>query len=112
MNQITWEEFKAVEIRVGRIVDVQDFPEANKPAYKIWADFGDEIGLLKTSAGITHLYSRDELIGVEIFGVVNLPPKQVGSFLSEFLLTGVQDKNGRVVLAMPERPVEPGSLLH
>lgn len=112
MKQISWEEFTSIEIRVGSIVDVQDFPDAHQPAYKIWADFGDDIGLLKTSAQITHLYTAEELIGMQILGVVNLPPKQIGTFVSQFLLTGFQDNKGRIVIAQPERPVEPGALLH
>ena len=100
-----------MEIRVGTILKVEDFPEARKPAYKVWADFGPEIGEKKTSAQITALYSPEELVGRQILGVVNFPPKQVGPFMSEFLLTGFHDENGAIVIAMPERPVPNGSKL-
>ena len=112
MEKIRWEEFEAVEMRVGQIVDVQDFPEAEKPSYKIWADFGEGFGLMKSSAQITELYTREELIGRQIIGVVNIPPKQVGPIISEFLVTGFRDRLGRIVLAVPDRPVNPGELLH
>ncbi|HRY98999.1 MAG TPA: tRNA-binding protein [Bacteroidales bacterium] len=112
MDKITWEHFEAVELRVGRIVDVQEFPEASKPAYKIWADFGDDYGILKSSAQITALYDPEELIGREIIGLVNIPPRQIGPLRSEFLVTGFTNERGEVVLAMPERPVEPGARLH
>ena len=78
MDSISWEAFQAVEMRVGRIVDVQDFTGANKPAFKVWADFGPGYGILKSSAQITDLYNREELIGTEIIGVLNIPPKPVG----------------------------------
>jgi tRNA-binding protein len=112
MNTGIWENFLAVELRVGRIVDVQEFSEAHKPAYKVWADFGDDYGILKTSAQITALYDREFLIGREIIGLVNIPPRQVGPMISEFLLTGFTNSKGEVVLAIPERPVEPGARLH
>lgn len=112
MENIRWEDFLNVEIRVGQIVDVQDFPEAKKPAYKIWADFGKGYGIMKSSAQIKALYTQDELIGRQIIGLLNIPPKQVGPFISEFLVTGFANDNGDIVLAMPERPVEPGQRLH
>lgn len=111
MDTIRWEDFTKIDLRIGRIVDVQDFEEAKKPAYKVWADFGDGMGILKCSAQISDLYDREDLIGREIIGLVNIPPKQVGPFISEFLLTGFKNERGEVVIAVPERPVEPGSKL-
>lgn len=103
MKQISWDEFGNVEIRVGTIVEVQDFPEARKPAYKVIADFGEEIGLKKSSAQITNLYTKEELMGKQIIGVVNFPPKQIGPFISEFLITGFANKEGAIVLAVPDK---------
>ena len=111
MQKISWSDFEKVELRVGTIIDVQDFPEARKPAYKVFADFGPEIGVKKSSAQVTDLYSRETLIGKQIVGVVNFPAKQIGPFRSEFLLTGFVQDNGAVVLAVPERPVANGSKL-
>ena len=110
MELITWKEFEKVELRVGTIVEVEEFPEARKPAYKLVIDFGD-IGFRKSSAQITNLYSKDELVGRQIIGVVNFPPKQIGPFISECLTTGFVDRDGNVVLASPERPVPNGSKL-
>ncbi|MDP3987047.1 MAG: tRNA-binding protein, partial [Nanoarchaeota archaeon] len=87
MEEISWDDFEKVEIRVGTITRIEDYPEAKKPAYKLWADFGD-IGIKKSSAQITKLYNKEDLIGKQIIGVVNFPPKQIGNFLSEFLTTG------------------------
>ncbi len=111
MKQISWSEFEQVELRVGTILTVQEFPEARKPAYKISADFGEEIGTLKSSAQITDLYSPDDLIGRQIVGVVNFPDKQIGPFMSQFLLTGFVQNDGSVVIAKPERPVNNGAKL-
>ena len=111
MKTISWEEFEAVELRVGTVLRVEAFPEARKPAYKVWADFGPEVGEKKTSVQITALYSPEELIGRQIIGVVNFPAKQVGPFRSEFLLTGFADAAGAVVIAVPERPVPNGAKL-
>lgn len=111
METITWNQFEAVELRVGVITRVEPFPEARKPAYKVWADFGPEIGEKKTSVQITALYKPEELTGRQIIGVVNFPVKQVGPFMSEFLLTGFADANGDIVIAVPERPVPPGAKL-
>ena len=108
---ITWAEFEAVEMRAGTIVAVEDFPEARKPAYKITVDFGPEIGVRKTSAQVKTLYTRDELLGRQVMGVVNFPPKQIGPMKSEFLLTGFYRDDGLVVLAVPERPVQNGARL-
>ena len=111
METIAWDDFKRVELRVGTVLRVEAFPEARKPAYKVWADFGPEVGEKKTSVQITALYSPEELIGRQIIGVVNFPAKQVGPFRSEFLLTGFADVNGDVVIAVPERAVPNGSKL-
>ena len=111
METITWDDFARVELRVGTVLKVEPFPEARKPAYKVWADFGPEVGDKKTSVQITALYKPEELIGRQIIGVVNFPAKQVGPFRSEFLLTGFADANGDVVIAVPERAVPNGAKL-
>ena len=111
MKTIRWSEFESVELRVGTVVRVEPFPEARKPAYKVWADFGPEIGEKKSSAQITANYQPEDLIGRQIVGVVNFPPKQVGPFVSEFLLTGFADAEGGIVLAAPERKVPNGAKL-
>lgn len=111
MTTISWDDFAKVEIRVGTIVRVEEFPEARRPAYKVWADFGPEIGERKSSAQITVHYRAEELVGRQILGVVNFPVKQVGPFMSEFLLTGFDDGEGAIVMAMPERPVPKGTKL-
>ena len=107
MKTISWDDFELVEIRVGTVVQVEDFPEARKPAYKIWVDFWSELGIKKTSSQVTELYSKDDLLGRQVLWVVNFPPKQVGNFMSEFLLTGVYTSEG-IVLASLERRVENG----
>jgi len=111
MREISWQEFEAVELRVGTIVEVEDFAEAKKPAYKVTADFGPDIGLKRSSAQVTELYSKEELKGRQILAVVNFPPKQIGPMRSEFLLTGFFTDEGAVVLAVPERPVPNGAKL-
>ena len=111
MKQIQWDDFEQVELRVGTILSVAEFPEARKPAYKITANFGDEIGTLKSSAQITDLYSPQDLVGKQIVGVVNFPDKQIGPFMSQFLLTGFVRDDGAVVIAQPERPVTDGAKL-
>ncbi len=105
---ITWDDFEKVELRTGTIVQVEEFPEARSPAWKVWADFGPDIGVLKSSARITHLYEAGDLLGRQIVGVVNFPPRQIGPFRSEFLVTGFAQADGSVVLAVPERPVANG----
>ena len=108
MTQINWDDFEKVELRTGTIIRVEDFPEAIKPAYKITVDFGDKLGIKKSSAQLTDLYTKEELLGKQIVGVVNFPPKKIGPFISEFLICGfVQDDNS-VVLAIPERKVDNG----
>ncbi len=111
MNTIAWSDFEAIELRVGTIIRVEDFPEAWKPAYKIWVDFGGEIGIRQSSAQITVHYTRDELVGKQIVGVVNFPPKQIWPFRSEFLCTGFYREDGSVILAIPERDVPNGAKL-
>jgi tRNA-binding protein len=108
MEEIDWDDFARVELRVGTIVEVEDFPEARKPAWKLTVDFGPEIGLKKSSAQITHLYGKDELIGKQVLGVVNFPPKQIGPVRSECLITGFIRDDGAVVLAVPDEPVANG----
>ena len=111
MQTIDWSDFEKVELRVGTIVEVSDFPEARKPAWKLKIDFGDEIGLRKSSAQITDLYSAEDLLGRQIVGVVNFPPKQIGPVRSECLVTGFQREDGAVVLACPDSKVPNGAKL-
>lgn len=111
MGTISWDEFAAIDLRVGRVIDVQDFPEARKPAFQIKVDFGDEIGIRKSSAQLTDLYSKDDLLGKQIIGVVNLLPKQIGPIISEFLITGFIQKDGSVILAVPDKTAEVGGKL-
>ena len=109
-KKVTWDEFENVEIRVGTITKVEEFPEAKKPSYKLWADFG-EFGIKKSSAQITKLYRKGDLIGKQIIGVLNFKPKQIANFTSEFLTTGFIGEDGEVTLAKPERNVKNGSKL-
>ncbi len=107
MKIISWDDFESIEIRVWTVVQVEDFPEARKPAYKIWVDFWGELGIKKTSSQVTELYTKEILLGRQVLGIVNFPPKQVGNFMSEFLLTWVYTPEG-IVLASLERRVENG----
>ncbi|MBX9922834.1 MAG: tRNA-binding protein [Rhabdochlamydiaceae bacterium] len=109
---IHYEDFSKVEIRVGTVVDVQEFPEARKPAWKLFIDFGPEIGRKKTSAQITHLYSKESLIGKQVIAVTNFPPKQIGSFLSEVLVLGLSNEKQEIVLVSPDQAVPNGQKLH
>ena len=88
MPEIGWDDFQKVELRIGTILEVEDFPEARKPAWKLTVDFGDEIGRRRASAQITDLYTSEQLVGKQVVGVVNFPPKQIGPFMSECLVTG------------------------
>lgn len=110
MNEINWEEFTKVELRAGTIVQVEDFPEAKKPAYKLTLDLGSEIGIKRSSAQITALYTKEELIGKQVICVVNFPKKQIGPFISEVLTTGFIEQEG-VVLAVPDKRIKNGSKL-
>jgi tRNA-binding protein len=111
MQTITWADFEKVAMHVGTIVQVEDFPEAKKPAYKIWVDFGKEIGIKKTSAQVTFHYTKQSLIGKQIIGVVNFEPKQIANFTSEFLLTGLADENGNIIITSVDKPTPNGSRL-
>ena len=110
MEHISWADFEKVEIRVGTILEASPYPEARKPAYKIKADFGD-FGIRYSSAQITKHYTIDELPGKQIVGVLNFPKKQIGKFMSEFLVTGFTDEHGDIVLTTVERDVPNGSRL-
>jgi tRNA-binding protein len=110
MKHITWQDFEKVVLLAGTITRVEDFPEAHRPAYRIWADFG-RCGVMKSSAQITKLYAKEDLLKRQIIGVINFPPKQISTFKSEFLVTGFVLENGEVVLAEPERPVPNGAKL-
>jgi tRNA-binding protein len=110
MEIITWHDFEKVELRAGTILEVLDFPEARKSAYKVKVDFGP-LGIKWTSAQITKHYTKEELPGRQIMGVINFPKKQIANFFSEFLLTGFADENGDIVLAAVEKRVPDGSKL-
>lgn len=108
MEEISWNDFEKVELRAGTILEVLDYPEARKPAYKVKVDFG-ELGIKMSSAQITAHYSKEELVGKQIVGVVNFPRKQIGKFMSEFLVTGFADENGDIVLTALNGKVPNGS---
>ncbi|MFN8255765.1 MAG: tRNA-binding protein [Bacteroidales bacterium] len=107
METIQWDDFEKVELRTGTILEARAFPEARKPAYKLLIDFGP-LGIKSSSAQITHLYSVEELIGKQVIAVVNFPPKQIGPFKSECLVTGFMNEKNEIVLAVPEKPVPNG----
>jgi tRNA-binding protein len=109
---ISYDDFKKVDIRVGKIIEVQDFPEARKPAYKLTIDFGTEIGVKKSSAQIVANYKKEDLMNTIILGVVNFPPKQIGPFISEVLTLGVEDEAGNVVLVRPTHETPLGQKLY
>ena len=109
---ITFDDFLKVDIRVGRIIKAEEFPEARNPAYKLYIDFDDEIGQRKTSAQITQNYTINDLTDKLVMAVVNFPPKQIGSFMSEVLVLGFNDKNGHITLASPDKDIPIGGKLH
>ncbi len=106
----TFDDFLNLDIRVGEIIQCESFPKAKRPAYKIWVDYGNEIGIKKSSAQITECYTPEELIGMQVLGIVNFPPRQIADFMSEALILGVYSKNG-VVLISPQQKVEKGDKL-
>lgn len=106
----TFDDFMKIDIRVGEIIQAEVFEKARKPAYKLWVDFGEEIGIKKSSAQITDCYELSELVGRQVLAVVNFPPRQIGSFMSEVLVLGTYSDQG-VVLIQPERPVKKGDRL-
>ncbi len=111
-EQISYEQFTAIDIRAGTIVRVEEFPEAYRPAYKLYIDFGPEIGEKRSSAQITDYYTPEQLVGQQILAVVNFPPKQIGKFISEVLVLGVSDAAGKIVIVTPECTAPNGSRLH
>jgi tRNA-binding protein len=111
MELISWDDFTKVELRVGRIVAAEEFPEARKPAYILQVDFGAEIGIRKSSAQITALYAREQLVGKLVVAVVNFPGKQIGPLISQCLVTGFHNERGEVALCVPDQPVPLGSKL-
>ncbi len=110
MEEISWSDFEKVSLKVGTVLDVLDFPEARKPAFKLKVDFG-EYGIKWSSAQITKHYTKDDLIGRQVVGVLNFPKKQIANFISEFLVTGFSDQDGHIVLTAVERQVPNGSSL-
>ncbi len=112
MNELTFDDFLKVDIRVGQIVRAEPYPEARKPAYKLWVNLGDKIGQKKSSAQITANYNLDDLVGRKVMAVVNFPPRQIGKFMSEILILGVPDENNEVVLITPDKDVENGGRLY
>lgn len=111
MEAISWSDFEKVELRVGRIIQVEEFPEARKPAYKLTVDFGPEIGTKRSSAQITELYQPGDLKGKLVVGVVNFPPKQIGPMISECLVTGFHSKDKGIILCVPDSDAPLGSKL-
>ena len=112
MAEIGFDDFLKVDIRVGTVMRAEPYPEARKPAIKLWVDFGDEIGMRKSSAQITRHYEPEALIGQQVMAVVNFPPRQIGAFMSEILVLGLPDAEGEIVLIGPDGPVPNGGKLH
>ena len=111
MEHITYEDFEKLEIRAGTIISTEDFPGARKPSYKLTIDFGDK-GIMKSSAQLTKIYSKDQLVGMQIIAVVNFAPKQIANFFSECLVLGVNNKEGQVVLLSPGEKVPDGNQVY
>jgi tRNA-binding protein len=111
VQNIDWEDFQKVELRVGTIIGVEAFPAARKPAWILQVDFGDELGVKKSSAQITDLYTKDSLLGKQVVAVINFTPKQIGPLMSECLVTGFHRQDGAVVLAIPDADVPNGARL-
>ncbi|KZY37490.1 MAG: tRNA-binding protein [Roseovarius sp.] len=111
-DEITFDDFLKVDIRVGRVIRAEPFPEARKPAIKMWIDFGPEIGERKTSAQLTAHYTPESLTGRQVMGVVNFPPRQIGPFMSEVLVLGASDAEGGIVLIAPDQEVAEGERMH
>lgn len=111
-REISYDDFENVDIRVGTIIRAEDFPEARKPAIKVWIDFGPDIGTKKTSAQITRHYTTDTLINMQVAAVVNFPPRQIGKFMSEVLMLGFPDIDGEVALVRPDKTVPSGGKLY
>lgn len=112
MAEITFDDFLKVDIRVGTVIRAEPYPEARKPAIKMWIDFGPEIGERKTSAQVTAHYTPETLVGRQVMGVVNFPPRQIGKFMSEVLVVGLSDPDGGIVLLAPDQPVPNGGRMH
>lgn len=112
MDEISFDDFLKVDIRVGKVIRAEPYPEARTPAIKMWIDFGADLGERKTSAQITAHYSPQELVGTNVLAVVNFPPRQIGRFMSEVLVLGVTDAAGAVVLIRPDRAVAMGGRMH
>lgn len=112
MPNIRFEDFLSVDIRVGTVRRAENFTEVNRPAIKLWIDFGSDIGLKKSSAQITDLYTPSALVGRQVLAVINFPPKQIANFMSEVLVLGLQDSEGRVVLVQPQSEVPNGKRVH
>jgi len=112
VGEITFDDFLEVDIRAGRVIRAEPFPEARKPAIKMWIDFGPEIGEKKTSAQVTAHYTPEALVGKQVMAVVNFPPRQIGRFMSEVLVLGVADAEGGIVLIGPDKDVAAGERMH
>ena len=111
-DEISFDDFLKVDIRVGTVLRAEPYPEARKPAIKMWVDFGPEIGEKKTSAQVTVHYTPETLVGRQVMAVVNFPPRQIGKFMSEVLVLGTEDSEGAIVLLSPDQPVPNGGRMH
>jgi tRNA-binding protein len=112
VGEISFDDFLKVDVRTGKVVKAEAFPEARKPAIKLWIDFGGDIGVRKTSAQITAHYTPEGLVGRQVMAVVNFPPRQIGPFMSEVLVLGVPDKDGAIVLVAPDHETPAGGRMH